>query len=99
MTSHDAEVTAELMRHPKTILGVSNGGAHAKFNSNGQWGSDIVILLVRKTGQFTLEAMHHMLSARPAGAFGFDDRGALEVFKAADLYVYDFDTLNFERGR
>ena len=52
------------------------------------------IRAVREHGILTLEQAHWKLSALPAHCAGFTDRGTLEVGKAADVVVYDFDRLD-----
>jgi N-acyl-D-aspartate/D-glutamate deacylase len=99
VTSHDAKETGEVLRHPKVIAGLSDGGAHGKFTSGGQWAVDVIMWLVRESGEFELEELHQILSQRTCRAFGFADRGTIEVGKAADLFIYDLEALNFDRGR
>ena len=99
VTSHDAQETADVLRHPKVIAGLSDGGAHGKFTSGGQWGVDLIMWLVRENRALELEELHQILSDRTCRAFGFEDRGTIEVGKAADLFVYDLDALGFDRGR
>jgi N-acyl-D-aspartate/D-glutamate deacylase len=54
--------------------------------------------MVKEDGRITLEEMHNALSLRPAGIFGFRDRGALLEGYAADIMIYDYDKLGFERS-
>ena len=41
----------------------------------------------------TLEHAVHKLTAEPARVYGLDDRGSVDVGKAADLVVFDPDTV------
>jgi N-acyl-D-aspartate/D-glutamate deacylase len=41
-----------------------------------------------------LERAVHKLTAEPAGVYGFDDRGRVEVGRRADLTVFDPDTVH-----
>jgi N-acyl-D-aspartate/D-glutamate deacylase len=59
----------------------------------------MIIQLVRESGVYKLEEVHHLLSARPAEAFRLTDRGTLETGKAADLLIYDFEKLDYTFGR
>lgn len=93
----DDDLNHEILSHPLVVLGTSDGGAHVKFSSFGHFGTDNIMHMVRESGKMTLEEIHHKLSALPAKIFGFDGRGTLEVGQYADLYVYDFDALNYDR--
>jgi N-acyl-D-aspartate/D-glutamate deacylase len=73
---------------PYTFPGVSDGGAHNKFFNGGAFTTDFLMWLVRDTGRVTLEEAHYRLSALPAHAAGFRDRGVLREGAAADVVVY-----------
>ena len=48
---------------------------------------------MREKGSFTLEEAVAALTSRVADFLGLTDRGTLEVGKAADLVVFDPDTV------
>jgi N-acyl-D-amino-acid deacylase len=81
---------------PYTIPGVSDGGAHTKFFTGGAYTTDFLGWLVRDEGRITLEEAHYRLSALPAHAAGFGDRGTLREGLAADVVVYDLKRLGVE---
>lgn len=83
----------EVMGSPYTMAGLSDGGAHMKFLTAGIWPTDLLTWMVRDTGILTLEQAHFRLSGMPAWAGGFVDRGLLREGMAADLMVYDLNTL------
>ena len=87
---------AELLDVPYTLPGVSDGGAHTKFFTGGAWTTDILKWLVRDEGKLTLEEAHFRLSALPAHAAGFRDRGVLREGAAADVVVYDMEELDMD---
>jgi len=64
-----------------------------KFLTAGIWPTDLLTWMVRDTGILTLEEAHFRLSGMPAWAGGFLDRGLLREGMAADLMVYDLNTL------
>lgn len=94
-TSEDPQKVYEVISHPRTICGTSDGGAHIKFYSGGQYSTDNIMQMVRETGMMTLEQIHHKFSYLPAHIFGFDNRGTLELGQWADLYIYDYERLNY----
>ena len=98
-TSTDPDKVCEILDNPAIMAGTSDGGAHVKFYSGGQFSTDLIQWLVKEEGRYTLEQMHHKLSAAPAEAFGFSDRGSLEIGKAADIIVYDYESFGIERNK
>ncbi|HZP29592.1 MAG TPA: amidohydrolase family protein [Acidimicrobiia bacterium] len=84
----------ELMTDDYLLPGTSDGGAHTKFLTAGRYPTETIIRAVREHGILTLEQAHWKLSALPAHCAGFTDRGTLEVGKAADVVVYDYDRLD-----
>jgi N-acyl-D-amino-acid deacylase len=78
---------------PYTIPGVSDGGAHTKFFTGGAYTTDYLSWLVRDEQKVTLEEAHYRLSALPAHAAGFRDRGVLREGAWADVVVYDLKNL------
>jgi N-acyl-D-amino-acid deacylase len=95
--SSDPIKVLDLIKHPQVLLGVSDGGAHSKFNSAGCWMTDLLIWLVRENKLVTQEEMHYRLSNVPCAVFGLTDRGVIAEGKHADLIVYDLDELYFDR--
>jgi N-acyl-D-aspartate/D-glutamate deacylase len=96
--SVDPEKISEILRNKRVIPGTSDGGAHVKFHSGGQYASDLITWMVRDQKRFSLEEMHFKLSYLPARILGLDGRGALCEGNFADLYIYDFDALTFDHG-
>jgi N-acyl-D-aspartate/D-glutamate deacylase len=95
--SFDDEKVAQVLKHPFTIPGTSDGGAHVKFWAGGQYSTDAIIWMVRETGLMTLEEMHYKLSAVPAEVLGLHNRGTLAAGQAADLFIYDYEALDYPR--
>jgi N-acyl-D-aspartate/D-glutamate deacylase len=81
---------------PFTFPGVSDGGAHTKFFTGGAFTTDFLRWMVRDEQKITLEEAHYRMSALPAHAAGFRDRGMLREGLAADMVVYDLKNLDVE---
>lgn len=94
-TAIDPHTSVEILMNPRVIPGTSDGGAHVKFWSGGQFGTDIIMWLGRDEKLLTLEQIHHKLSAVPARIVGWKDRGTLEVGSAADIMIYDLEKLGY----
>ena len=88
-----AQYTAEVLDSNHIVPGVSDGGAHVKFLTNGSYPTDIITWLVRDEEVITLEDAHYKLSYLPAHFGGFKDRGAIREGAPADIVVYDLDKL------
>jgi N-acyl-D-aspartate/D-glutamate deacylase len=92
-TKADPGFTAELLASPYVLAGVSDGGAHTKFVTNGAYPTDLLEWLVRDHELLTLEEAHYRLAYLPAHAAGFVGRGVLREGAPADIIVYDPDTI------
>src|SRR5712692_854770 len=93
----NAEFMAEMINDSAyTFPGVSDGGAHTKFFTGGAFTTDFLKWLVRDEQRITLEEAHYRLSALPAQAAGFRDRGVLREGAAADVVVYNLNELDIE---
>ena len=93
----NAEYMAEIINNsPYTFPGVSDGGAHTKFFTGGAFTTDFLRWLVRDEQRVTLEEAHYRLSALPAHAAGFKNRGTLREGAHADVVVYDLKGLDIE---
>jgi N-acyl-D-amino-acid deacylase len=93
----NAEFMAEIYNASQyTFPGVSDGGAHTKFFTGGAFTTDFLRWLVRDEQRITLEEAHYRMSALPAHAAGFRDRGMLREGLAADVVVYDLNGLGIE---
>ncbi len=88
------ESMREIANGSVSLPGVSDGGAHTKFVTTGRYPTELLSLWVREHGIMSLEDAHWRLSAYPAAAAGLHGRGALSVGLAADIVVYDPDTID-----
>ncbi|MEI9887577.1 MAG: amidohydrolase family protein [Rhizomicrobium sp.] len=95
-TSTVAETVAELLRHPRVLPGTSDGGAHVKFYSGGHFATDNIAWLGREKGLMPLEQLHYKFSFLPARVLGLKNRGALLEGYAADIYIYDYETIGYD---
>ena len=82
-----------ILKSPATLVGISDAGAHLQSFAGGDYTSYFLQHWVREKNSFSLEAGVAALTSRVAEFLGLDDRGTLEVGKAADLVVFDPDTV------
>jgi N-acyl-D-aspartate/D-glutamate deacylase len=93
----NADFNAEIINDSMyTFPGVSDGGAHTKFFTGGAFTTDFLRWIVRDEQKVTLEEAHYRMSALPAHAAGFRDRGVLREGAWADVVVYDLKGLGIE---
>ena len=81
-----------MLQNPSTIL-TTDAGAHLTSLCNADFPTYILSHWVRKLGVLSLEAAVALLTSRPASLFGLTDRGVLEPGMAADIVIFDRDTV------
>jgi N-acyl-D-aspartate/D-glutamate deacylase len=82
-----------ILKSPATLVGISDGGAHLQTFAGGDYTSYFLAHWVREKGAFSLEEGVAALTSRVAEFLGLTDRGTLEVGKAADVVIFDADTV------
>src|SRR5262249_57997077 len=89
----DAAAVAEIFLHPRAVLGLSDAGAHiTQFSEAGQT-SQLLGHWVRERQALSLEAAVRLITSAPAEIFGIPDRGRLTPGLAADVTIFDRDTI------
>jgi N-acyl-D-aspartate/D-glutamate deacylase len=83
-----------MLNHPLVHIGASDGGAHlASFATYGDTGY-LFSEFVRKAGAMTLEQAVRKITAETADIWGLKDRGRLAEGQAADIVIFDPDTID-----
>ncbi|CAN7590387.1 amidohydrolase family protein [Phenylobacterium sp. LjRoot164] len=86
----------EMLTHPDTVPGLSDGGAHVGMICDGSFPTSNLTLWTRdrtRGPKLALEAMVRMQSHDTAAALGLHDRGLVAPGYRADLNVIDYDGL------
>lgn len=91
--NRDQDALATMLTHPNAVIGLSDGGAHAKLFSLGKYPVEFLANWVRDRQLMSLEEAHWRLSFVPSWIIGLHDRGWLREGMAADIIVYDLDGL------
>jgi N-acyl-D-aspartate/D-glutamate deacylase len=92
--NHDAIL--EMITHPRTILGLSDGGAHCGLICDASMPTFLLTHWVRDRARgerLPLELAVQLQTQRTARAYGFTDRGTIEPGMRADLNLVDLDGL------
>ena len=87
------EGTYAASRHPQMLIGTSDGGAHLGRDDGAEFSSYFLRHWVREWGLWELEEAIRELSAVPAAVLGLVDRGLLLPGLAADIVVFDPQTV------
>ena len=93
LANNDPDAIAWLLPRDNVLLGLADSGAHVSQLCDACFATDLLGNWVRDRGVMSLERAVHKLTAEPAGVYGLHDRGSVEVGKAADLCVFDPDTV------
>lgn len=98
----DHEAIREMITHPRTVLGLSDGGAHCGLICDASMPTTLLTHWTRDRSRgekLSLEQAIHLQTARTAATYGFDDRGVLSPGKRADLNLIDLDGLRLHAPR
>ena len=93
VANEDQDYALEIMRHPRTVTTFSDSGAHVSQLMDSSLQTHVLSHWVREKEAFTLEQAVRMLTLVPATLWGFADRGLIREGMAADLVVFDPDTI------
>jgi N-acyl-D-aspartate/D-glutamate deacylase len=91
--NNNEEALTQILKHPLTLVGSSDGGAHTKFLTLGRYPTHFLAHWVRDRRIMTLEEAHWRLSTMVGWAIGIRDRGWLREGMPADIVVYDLEKL------
>jgi N-acyl-D-aspartate/D-glutamate deacylase len=83
----------ESMKHPSMLMGISDGGAHLDRDDGSDWSSFFLRHWVLDREEWTLEEGIRQLTQVPAALAGFADRGVVRPGFAADLMIFDPETI------
>ena len=85
----DERAVGEMLRHPASMVSLSDAGAHLTFFNDAGFGLHLLGHWVRELGALTLGEAARQLTGLPASVFGIRGRGRLEPGYAADLLLFD----------
>jgi N-acyl-D-aspartate/D-glutamate deacylase len=93
LANDDPDGIAWLLPRDNVLLGLADSGAHVSQLCDACFATDLLGTWVRDRHVMPIERAVHKLTGEPAVVYGLDDRGTVEVGKAADLCVFDPDTV------
>lgn len=89
LVNDDEEEIAKLLNDERTLLGLSDAGAHASQLCDAGFSTHLLGHWVRDLGAISLERAVWRLTGHPAEVFGLPDRGQIAAGKKADLVLFD----------
>jgi N-acyl-D-amino-acid deacylase len=89
----DAVALAAALRDSRTMIGLSDAGAHLDMLCEAGYTTYLLGHWVREQKALSLEHAVKRITSEPADFFGFKGRGRLQVGGAADIVVFDERTI------
>jgi N-acyl-D-amino-acid deacylase len=86
----DEQRVARKFSDPRTMIGISDGGAHVDMLCNAGYPTYLLGHFARTKQAITLEHAVKRITSEPARFFGMRDRGELRTGMAADITIFDF---------
>jgi N-acyl-D-aspartate/D-glutamate deacylase len=91
--SRDEEATAAILKSPITLVGQSDAGAHLVYHAGYGYATRFLGYWVREKAVMPLEEAIRKLTFMVASVFGLYDRGLIRPGMAADLVLFDPQTV------
>ena len=89
VANDDATSLAGLLRDDRTLLGLSDAGAHASQLCDAVFATYLLEHWVRETGTLSLQKAIWRITGHPAAVFGIPGRGRVAPGYFADLVAFD----------
>ena len=89
----DKQAVTKILNYPNTVIGLSDGGAHVQFIGEYGYSTHLLGHWVREENIMSLEKAVRRLTFESASTFGIFDRGLLRPGMAADITVFDPETI------
>ncbi|MFM7121644.1 MAG: N-acyl-D-amino-acid deacylase family protein [Gammaproteobacteria bacterium] len=93
IANEDQSQVLEMMRHPRALVTFSDSGAHVSQIMDSSLQTHLLSYWVRERQAFTLEQAVRRITYDTATVWGLHDRGLVRRGLAADLVIFDPDTV------
>jgi N-acyl-D-aspartate/D-glutamate deacylase len=90
----DVQAMAQIIQSPYVLIGTSDAGAHVLFGANFGYATTLLGLWVRERNVLSLEQAVQKLTFEVASVYGIEGRGLVRPGYAADLAIFDPNTIN-----
>jgi N-acyl-D-aspartate/D-glutamate deacylase len=93
----DEDRIPELITDPRTMIGLSDGGAHVDSLCDAGYCTYLLGTWVRDKAVMTLERAVQRITTEPAALFGITERGRIAPGLAADFAIFDLATIGSDK--
>ena len=93
LLNSDEEAVGRLLNHPHSIVSLSDAGAHLTFFNDAGFGLHLLGHWARELGSMSMSEAVRRLTSQPAQVFGMRQRGSIREGYAADLLLFDPQTV------
>lgn len=87
----------ELITDPRTMIGLSDGGAHVDSLCDAGYCTYLLGTWVRDKEVMSLERAMQRITTEPAALFGITERGRIAPGLAADFAIFDMETIGSDK--
>jgi N-acyl-D-aspartate/D-glutamate deacylase len=91
--ARDEQATKEILKSPITLVGQSDAGAHLIYHAGYGYATRFLGYWIREQKVMSVEEGIRKLTFMVASLFGLDDRGLIRRGMAADLVLFNPDTV------
>jgi N-acyl-D-aspartate/D-glutamate deacylase len=93
LLNSDEEAVRRMLNHPHSIVSLSDAGAHLTFFNDAAFGLHLLGHWARELASMSMSEAVRRLTSRPAQVFGMRGRGMIREGYAADLLLFDPETV------
>ena len=93
LLNSDEQAVGRLITHPHSLVSLSDAGAHLTFFNDAGFGLHLMGHWARERGLLSMSDAVRRLTSQPAQVFGMHDRGLIREGCAADLLLFDPQTV------
>ena len=93
LLNSDTDAVGRMLNHPNSIISLSDAGAHLTFFNDAGFGLHLLGHWARDLKAMSLSEAIRRLTSQPANIFGMTDRGIIKEGMAADLLLFDPETV------
>jgi N-acyl-D-amino-acid deacylase len=97
MQQYHEDGIQQLISDPRTMIGLSDGGAHVDMLCDAGYATYLLGNWVRKREAISLEFAIKRITSEPATFFGIPQRGTLRKGWKADVTIFDYNSVNSAR--